>query len=90
MSAMRWSHFIFIQCLLIAFAGGLVFMHKDRVILVKTPPTSLAKWYKPENKRQEWLHTMFNLRREIQAIEIYTDSQEPENLNKWVTQFSEH
>ena len=89
-SSMRWSHFIFLQCLLIAFAGGLIFMHQDQVMLIKTPPPSLAKWYKPENKRQEWLHNMFKLRREMQAVKIYSDNKDTKNLDKWITQLSEH
>ncbi len=87
---MRWSHFIFIQCLLIVFIGGLVYMHKDKVMMVKTPPASLSQWYKPENKRQEWLHNMFNLRREMQAVQHYAELKDDKNLNKWASQFSEH
>ena len=30
---MRWSHFILIQCLLIAILGGIVYIHKDRVAI---------------------------------------------------------
>ncbi|NOQ93253.1 MAG: hypothetical protein GQ547_01320 [Methylophaga sp.] len=87
---MRWTHFIFLQCLLIVVVGVVVYIHKDNVNLYKTPPESLAKWYKPENKRQEWLHNMFKLRREMQAIKLYSTSNEDELLDKWTAQFSKH
>ena len=35
------------------------------------PPASIAQWYKPQNERQVWLHTMFGLRRSMTAIQEY-------------------
>jgi cytochrome c556 len=70
--------------------GGLIYSHKDRVIVIKTPPDSLAQWYKPENKRQVWLHNMFKLRREIQAVRFYSDNSDAKNMEKWATRLSEH
>jgi len=87
---MRWPHFIIIQCLLILVVGVIVYAHKDKVIVFKAPPQSLAQWYKPENKRQVWLHTMFNLRREMQAAQYYAEHGDTERLNKWVTKLSQH
>ncbi len=87
---MRWPHFIIIQCLLILAVGIVAYAHKDKVIVFKTPPQSLAQWYKPENKRQVWLHTMFSLRREMQAANYYAENGDTERLNKWVTKLSEH
>jgi cytochrome c556 len=87
---MRWLSFVFLQCLLIGLVAGTVYMHKDRVTILKKPPASLAQWYKPENKRQVWLHNMFKLRREIQAIQYYADNNDAEHLEKWIAQFSEH
>jgi len=87
---MRWSHFILLQCLLVVIVGGIVYIHKDRVTVIKTPPASLAQWYKPENKRQVWLHTMFKLRREMQAVKFYADNKDAKHLEKWVTLLSEH
>jgi len=81
---MRWTHFIFLQSLLIAVVGVVVYIHKDKVNIHKTPPASLAKWYMPENKRQEWLHNMFKVRREIQAVKLYSTSNEDELLGKLV------
>mgnify|MGYP000580117784 CR=1 FL=1 len=87
---MRWTHFIFLQCLLIAVVAAIVYIHKDKVNIHKTPPASLAKWYMPENKRQEWLHNMFKIRREIQAVKLYSTSNEDELLDKWTAQLSKH
>ena len=88
---MRWTRFIFLLCLLIAVVLSTVaYIHKDKVNLYKTPPESLAKWYMPENKRQEWLHNMFKLRREMQAVKLYSTSNENEFLDKWTAQLSEH
>ena len=87
---MRWPFFILVQCLLIGLVGAIVFIHKDRVVLIKTPPASLAQWYKPENKRQLWLHNMFKLRREMQAVRFYANNKEDEYLQKWARQLSAH
>ena len=87
---MRWPHFFIIQCLLILAVGVVAYAHKDKLTVFKTPPASLSQWYKPENKRQVWLHTMFSLRREMQAAQYYASNADSEQLNKWVTKFSEH
>lgn len=87
---MRWTHFIFLQCLLIAVVAAVAYFHKDKVNLQKAPPESLAKWYKPENKRQVWLHNMFKLRREMQAVKLYSTNNEDELLDKWTAQLSKH
>jgi cytochrome c556 len=86
----RWVYFILVQCLLIGMVGSIVFIHKDRVALIKTPPASLAQWYKPENKRQVWLHNMFKLRREMQAVRFYANNKEDGFLQKWAGQLSTH
>jgi len=87
---MKWSYFILLQCLLIAIVAGIIYVHKDQVILVKKPPKSLAQWYKPENKRQVWLHNMFKLRREMQAVQFYSRENDEKHLDKWVTSLSNH
>ena len=86
----RWSHFMLLQCLLVVIVGGIVYIHKDRVTVIKRPPASLAQWYKPENKRQVWLHNMFKLRREMQAVRFYADNKDEKYLEKWVSLLSEH
>ena len=45
-------------------------------------PESLARWYKPENKRQVWLHTMFAMRRELQAVREPSGDQDSIALRK--------
>ncbi|MCK5396486.1 MAG: hypothetical protein KAJ32_10855 [Gammaproteobacteria bacterium] len=59
------------------------------MVSLKKPPASLEQWYKPANKRQVWLHTMFRLRREMQAIDEYakTNALAADNqaaLEKWI------
>jgi len=58
-------------------------MHDDHVVITKKPPQSIGQWYKPENKRQVWLHTMFKLRREMLAMETYARAEDPSNMKKW-------
>jgi hypothetical protein len=70
--------------------GALLYLHKDHVQLVKLPPDSLAQWYKPENKRQVWLHNMFKLRREMQAVEMYASQQQAEPLALWMDRLVTH
>ena len=62
-------------------------------VTIKFPPASLEQWYKPANKRQVWLHTMFRLRREMQAIAEYAKFDNPvadnpaadkATMQKWV------
>ncbi len=86
---MRWSVFVVIQCLIILVIIGVFYIHQDHVIALKEPPESIAQWYKPQNKRQIWLHTMFKLRRELLAIEIYTKTKDEENLQKWAAKLNE-
>ena len=87
---MRLPHFILLQCLLLLLVGGIVYIHKERVTLIRNPPASLAQWYKPENERQVWLHTMFKLRREMQAVRFYAGNKDTKHLEKWTTLLSEH
>lgn len=54
------------------------------------PPASIAQWYKPQNERQVWLHTMFSLRREMQAITEYAAADEQALTQKWAERFARH
>lgn len=56
---------------------------------LEAPPESIKQWYKPANKRQVWLHTMFNLRRSQQAIEEYAGAGDGERVRKWVAEFAQ-
>ncbi len=87
---MRWTHFLLLQCLLIILVGSIVYLHRDYVILIKKPPASLGQWYKPHSERQVWLHNMFKLRREMQAVGLYAEQGDAERLNSWVARLGEH
>ena len=56
-------------------------------LTITRPPASIEQWYKPENKRQVWLHTMFRLRREMQAISEYAAYEDSERLVSWTERF---
>lgn len=56
----------------------------DIPVTLDIPPASLEKWYKPANKRQVWLHTMFRLRREMQAISEYAALNDRVTMQKWI------
>jgi cytochrome c556 len=87
---MRWRYIIILQVIILLLSAGIVYKHQDKVTLIKTPPSELARWYKPENKRQVWLHNMFKLRREMQAVEFYAQKKDAEHMNKWSKQLNEH
>lgn len=59
-------------------------VYADATVTIKSPPASLEKWYKPSNKRQVWLHTMFRLRREMQAIGEYAEQSDQKTMEKWI------
>ena len=85
---MRWSLFFTLQGLIIAAILGVVYIHQDRAVVLKKPPASIAQWYKPHNKRQVWLHTMFKLRRELQAVELYAKAGDAKNLQAWAAKLN--
>jgi len=53
-------------------------------------PDSLGQWYKPANKRQVWLHTMFTMRRELQAVREYARQGDGARLTDWSTKLAGH
>lgn len=63
---------------------------EDNEKTFQLPPASLAKWYKPANKRQVWLHNMFKLRREMQAVMEYIALEDPELVRKWAERLVAH
>ncbi len=52
-------------------------------ITLSQPPESLAQWYKPTAKRHVWLHNMFKLRRELQAVKTYSAAKDQQHTQKW-------
>lgn len=87
---MKWIYFIVLQFLIVLLVVRIAYQHSDKAIIIKIPPKELAPWYKPENKRQVWLHNMFNLRREMQAIEFYADKKDNEHLTDWALKLNKH
>ena len=53
-------------------------------------PDSLGQWYKPANKRQVWLHTMFAMRRELQAVREYARNKDDARLRDWSEKLAGH
>ena len=70
-------HFILSLSFTAAYAGD--------TVKIDVPPASLEKWYKPANKRQVWLHTMFRLRREMQAISEHAKRNDKPAMKKWIS-----
>ncbi len=70
-------------CTLILLLGSGTTQAEVEKITIKIPPVSLAQWYKPANKRQVWLHTMFRLRREMQAVNEYARQKDAIGTKKW-------
>ncbi len=75
----------------IFFASGAtaVMAEDDLEVNLTKPPSSIEAWYKPANKRQVWLHTMFRLRREMQAISEYSAYEDKERLVHWTKKFND-
>jgi cytochrome c553 len=64
--------------------SGIASSYAGNSVSLDTPPAALEKWYKPANKRQVWLHTMFRLRREMQAISEYARQNDSSSMKKWI------
>ncbi len=77
-----------IVCLLLTVWAAAV--HSTDQTAAGALPDSLAGWYKPQNKRQVWLHTMFAMRRELQAVEEYAHQGDLPRLRKWAGRLAEH
>jgi len=69
---------------------GVAPVHAEAKVSLKQPPTSLEQWYKPANKRQVWLHTMFKLRREMQAIRENAANGDKVATQKWIKRLDKH
>ncbi|MDH5610901.1 MAG: hypothetical protein OEY66_00405 [Gammaproteobacteria bacterium] len=69
---------------------GISSVYAGDSVSLDVPPASLEKWYKPANKRQVWLHTMFALRREMQAISEYAEQKDKPGMEKWISRLEKH
>lgn len=72
---------------LLLWCGWSGAVQAQQEVSLTPPPESIAAWYKPENKRQVWLHTMFGLRRSMQAIQEYVALKDGARLDKWSAKF---
>ncbi len=79
---------ILVLILLSVFCSPILAQSEEQQVSFSKPPQSIKDWYQPNNKHQVWLHTMFNLRRQMQAIAEYMAYEDQKSLNKWVAQFS--
>ncbi len=81
---------LLLSCLPFSLAFSLDKDATDNSITLEKPPASLKQWYKPDNKRNVWHHNMFKLRREIQAIEEYTQDKDQPHTEKWTNELVKH
>lgn len=71
-------------------SAGVPSERRYQEVVIQLPPSSLAQWYRPQNKRQVWLHTMFRLRQALQAVEHYAEREDGrERLMFWATELQQ-
>ncbi|WP_296802747.1 hypothetical protein [Thiolapillus sp.] len=75
--------------LLLLTGSHALFAEEEKEITLQLPPASLEKWYKPANEHNVWLHTMFRLRREMQAVTEYAALEKTGLLKKWLGKLQE-
>ncbi len=85
-----FSLFTVVSIVLIVTASISTLASAEESIQLSKPPTSLAQWYKPQNKRNVWQHNMFKLRREIQAVKEYVIANDKPHAKKWALNLVEH
>lgn len=76
-----------------AFAAGLLMLLALAATAVADRPAlpeSLGEWYKPQNERQVWLHTMFAMRRELQAVREYATEGDMAAAARWGERLATH
>ncbi len=81
---MRSLHFVL---LLVFLASGAAWA-QEQARTLPLPPDSLAQWYPPANQRQVWLHTMFSLRRSMQAVVEYNALGDAKLTAHWAERFA--
>ncbi|MFA5625986.1 MAG: hypothetical protein WCX90_05705 [Thiohalomonadaceae bacterium] len=75
---------LILACLLFSTTA----MAQEQTRQLSLPPDSLAQWYPPANKRQVWLHTMFSLRRAMQAVGEYNALGDDKLTVQWAERFA--
>lgn len=81
---MRKLHLILLMTFLLHGAA----MAQEQARTLPLPPESLAQWYPPANQRQVWLHTMFSLRRSMQAVGEYNALGDAKLAARWAERFA--
>jgi len=76
--------FLALPVLLLLLCGPLPADEDEREVVLELPPASLGQWYRPVAKRDAWLHTMFALRREMQAVTEYAALGDRQRLMQWL------
>ncbi len=74
--------------LLLVFLLTSAAVAQEQARTLPLPPDSLAQWYPPANKRQVWLHTMFSLRRSMQAVGEYNALGDHPRAARWAERFA--
>ena len=74
----------FLLVLALLAGHALLAAEEEKTLNLQLPPASLEKWYRPANKHDVWLHTMFRLRREMQAVSEYAALEDSARLKKWL------
>ncbi len=76
--------FLALPVFLLLLCGPLPADEDEREVALELPPASLGQWYRPVAKRDAWLHTMFALRREMQAVTEYAALGDRQRLMQWL------
>lgn len=74
--------------LLLVFLTSGAALAQEQARALPLPPDSLAQWYPPANQRQVWLHTMFSLRRSMQAVGEYNALGDSKLAACWAERFA--
>ncbi len=74
----------FLLALALVAAHSFLAADEEKSLSLQLPPASLEQWYRPANEHDVWLHTMFRLRREMQAVSEYAALEDGVRLKKWL------
>jgi cytochrome c556 len=85
MRLQEWKTLLLASILLLGPVGSVA-----EELVLKLPPASMEQWYKPANKRQVWLHNMFSMRRELQALKEYAAAKDQKLTQKWTGRLVKH